>query len=81
MYLGPFQKAGAIRTVQNNPNATGSIVIQNMANVEDQQAQINHSLKGSVDRLVRSERVVVLSKGLGGVKVAGNEQDKVKKLI
>jgi len=35
---------------------------------------------GSVDRLVKSERDVVLSKGLGGVKVAGNEQDKVKKL-
>ena len=75
MYLGPFQKAGVIRTVQNNPNATGSIVIQNMANVEDQQAQINHSLKGSVDRLVRSKRDAVLLKGLRGVKVAGKDHD------
>ena len=33
-YLGPFQKAGMIRAVQNNPNAAGSMVIWNMANVD-----------------------------------------------
>ena len=33
-----------------------------------------------MDRLVRAERDAVLSKNLGGMKVAGNRQDEVQRL-
>ena len=46
----------------------------------DERLQIDHSLKGSVDRLVRNERDAVCSKVLGGVKVGGNAHDEVRKL-
>ena len=54
-------------------------MIRNMRNVADERVQIDHSLKDSVERLVRSERDSVLSRNLGGVKVAGNLNDEVKK--
>ena len=37
-------------------------------------------MKDSVDRLVRNERVSVLSRHLGRVKVGGNQHDEVQKL-
>ena len=52
-FQGPFQKAAVVRAVQNDLNATAATVLLNMANVADAQVQIDHSLKGSVDRLVR----------------------------
>ena len=69
-----------IRAVQNDPNYTGNTVIRNMRNVADERVQIDHSLKDSVDSLIRSERDLVLSRNLGGVKVAGNLNDEVQKL-
>ena len=77
-FLGPHQKAAVKRAVQNDPNCTGHTVIRNMGNVADERVQIDHSLKDSVDRLVR--RDLVLSRNLGGVKVAGNQHDEVQKL-
>ena len=67
-----------MRAVQNGPNVTATTVIRNMADVEDERVQIDHTLKGSVDRLVRSKRDVICSKVLGEVKVGGNLH--VKKL-
>ena len=64
-FLDPFQKAALVRAVQNDPNVTTTTVIRNMANVQDERVQIDHSLKGLVDRLVRNERDVVCSKVLG----------------
>ena len=69
-----------MRAVLNDPNCTGNTVIRNVVNVADERVQIDHSLKDSVERLVRSERDSVLSRNLGGVKVAGNRNDEVKKL-
>ena len=63
-FLGPHQKVAVIRAVQNDPNCTGNKVIRNMGNVADERVQIDHSLKDSVDRLVRSERDSVLSRNL-----------------
>ena len=51
-----------------------------MTNVEDKHVQIDHSLKVSVDRLVRNEWNSSLLKNLGGVKVSVNTQEEVKKL-
>ena len=79
-FLGRHQKAAVIRAVQNDPNCTGNTVIRNMGNVADERVQIDYSLKDSVDRLVRSERDTVLSRNLGGMKVAGNQNDEVQKL-
>ena len=76
-FLGPFQKAAVVRAVQNDPNYTGTMVIRIMTNVEDERVQIDHSLKGLVDRLVRCEWDAVFSKVLGGVKVSGNVHDEV----
>ena len=53
-------------------------MIRNMGNIPDDRIQIDHSLKDSVDRLVRAERDVVLSKHLGGMNVAGNRNDEAK---
>ena len=78
MFLDPFQKEAVVRAVQNDPNCMGTTVIRNMVNVEDEQAQIDHSLKDSVNRLIRIERDTVLSKNLGGVKVSGNVHDEFK---
>ena len=69
-----------IRAVQNDPNCTGNTVIRNMLNVADERVQKDHGLKDSVERLVRSERDSVLSRNLGGVNVAENWNDEVKKL-
>ena len=79
-FLAPRQKEAVIRAVQNDPNCTGNTVIRNMRNVADERVQIDHSLKDSVERLVRSERDSVLSRNLGGLKVAGNMNDEVQKL-
>ena len=49
-------------------------------NIADERVQIDHCLKDSVDRLVRAERDLVLSKNLGGMKVAGNRNDEVQKM-
>ena len=51
-----------------------------MGNIADERIQIDHSLKDSIDRLVRAERNVVLSRNLGGMKVGGNKHDEVQKL-
>ena len=79
-FLAPRQKEAVIRAVQNDPNCTGNTVIRNMRNFADERVQIDHGLKDSVERLVRSERDAVLSRNLGGVNVAGNRNDEVKKL-
>ena len=55
-------------------------MIRNMVNIEDERVQIDHTLKDSVDWLVRAERDSVLSKNLGGVQVTGNRHDEVEKL-
>ena len=70
-FLDPFQKEAVVRDVQNDPNATGAMVIRNITNVGDEQVQINHALKGSVNWLMRHERDAVFTKVLGGVKVGG----------
>ena len=80
MFLAQHQKAAVMRAVQNDPNCTGNMVIRNMGNVADERVQIDHGLKDSVDRLVRSKRGSVLSRNLGGMKVARNLNDKVQKL-
>ena len=64
-FLDPFQKAAVARAVQNDLNVTAAKVIRNMSNVGDERLKIDHSLKGSVDRLVRNERDMVCSKVLG----------------
>ena len=69
-----------MRAVQNDPSCTGNTMIRNMANVGDERVQIGHSLKDSVDRLVRAESDAVLSRNLGGMKVAGNRNDEAQKL-
>ena len=79
-FLAPCQEAAVVRAVQNDPNCTGKTVIRNMANIANERVQIDHRLKDSVDRLVRAERDSVLSKNLGGMKVAGNRNDEVQKL-
>ena len=56
-----------VRAVQNDPHCTGNMVVRNMANIADEQVQIDHTLKDSVERLIRAERDTVLSKNLGGV--------------
>ena len=77
-FLAPHQKEVVIRAVQNDPNCTGNTVIRNMRNVADERVEIGHGLKESFDRLVRSERDTVLSRNLGGMKVAGNWNDEVQ---
>ena len=78
--LGPCQKAAVARAEQNDPNYTENMVIRNMVNIADERVQIDHTLKDSVDRLVRAERDTVLSKNLGGVKVSGNRHNEAQKL-
>jgi len=68
------------RAVQNDPNCTGNMVIRKMGNIADDWIQIDHSLKDSVDKLVRVERDAVLFKNLGGIEVGGNRQSEVQKL-
>ena len=51
-----------------------------LGNIADERVQIDHILKDSVDRLVRAERDSVLSKNLGGIKVAGKRNDEIQKL-
>ena len=77
-FLAPCQKAAVVRAVQNDPNCTGNTVIRNMVNIADERVQIDHGLKDSVDRLVGAERDLVLSRNLGGMKVAGNQNDEVQ---
>ena len=77
-FLAPRQKEAVIRAVQNDPNYTGNTVIRNMRNVADERVQIDHCLKDSVERLVRSERDSVLSRNLGGVNVVGNQNDELR---
>ena len=48
--------------------------------MNDERDQIDHALKGSLDRLVRHERDAVFTKVLGGVKVGGPSCEEVKKL-
>ena len=83
-FLAPCQKAAVARAVQNVRKCTGNTVIRciirNMVNNADEWVQIDHSLKDSVDRLVRAKRDLVLSKNLGGMKVAGNRNDEVQKM-
>ena len=79
-FLGPVQKGAVARAVQNDPNCTGSTVLRNLANIPDDVIYIDHGLKDSVDRLVRAERDVVLSRNLGGMRVGGNKHDEVQKL-
>ena len=79
-FLGPAQKGAVSRAVQNNPNATGTMVMRNLANIPDDVIYIDPGLKESVDRFVRVERDVVLSRNLGGVSVAGNRHNEVQKL-
>ena len=79
-FLGPAQKGVVSRAVQNNPNCTGSMVMRNLVNTPDDVIYIDHGLKESVDRLVRAERDVVLSRNLGGMRVAGNKHNEVHKL-
>ena len=54
--------------------------MRNLANIPDDVICIDHGLKESVDRLVRVERDVVLSRKLGGMRVGGNKHDEVHKL-
>ena len=56
------------------------MVIRKMGNIADDWIQIDHSLKDSVDKLVRVERDAVLFKNLGGIEVGGNRQSEVQKL-
>ena len=79
-FLGPCQKGVVVRVVQNDPNCTGTSVMRNIANIPDELIHIDHSLKDFVDRLVRAQRDVVLSRNLGGVRVGGNKHDKVYRL-
>ena len=79
-FLGPAQKGAVSRAVQNNPNCTGSMVMKNLVNTPDDVIYIDHGLKESVDRLVRAERDVVLSRNLGGMSVGGNKHNEVHKL-
>ena len=66
-FLGPVQKGTVSRAVQNNPNSTGTMVMRNLANIPDDVIYIDPGLKESVDRFVRAERDVVLSRNLGGL--------------
>ena len=52
-----FSQKAVRRDVQNDPNCTGNTVIRNMGNIADERIQIDYSLKDSVDRLVRAERI------------------------
>ena len=79
-FLGPIQKGVVVRAVQNDPYCTGTSVMRNIANIPDELIHIDHNLKDSVDRLVRAERDVVLSRNLGGVRVSGNKHDEVYRL-
>ena len=79
-FLDPFQKAAVVRAVRNDPNVTATIAIRNMANVGDERVQIDHSLKGSVDLLVKNERDAVCSKVPCVVTVGGSIHEEVKKL-
>ena len=79
-FLAQHQKAAVVRAVQNDPNCTGITVVRNMVNVADERLQIDHSLKDSVDRLVRADMDFVISRNLGGMKVAGNWNDEVQKM-
>ena len=79
-FLGPAQKGAVSRAVQNNPNVTGTMVMRNLVNIPDDVIYIDPGLKESVDRFVRAERDVVLSRNLGGVSVAGNRHNEVQKL-
>jgi len=51
--------------------------MRNIANIPDELIHIDHNLKDYVDRLVRAERDVVLSRNLGGVRVSGRKHDEV----
>ena len=79
-FLDPFQKEAVSLAVQINLNITGTKVIRNLTNVDDEQVKIDHGLKGSVDWLVRNSRDTVFTKVLGGVKVEGPTCEEVKKL-
>ena len=84
MFLGPVQKGAVSRALPNDPNCTGTMVMRNLANIPDDMIYIDHGLKDSVDRLVRVERDVVLSRNLEGMRVGGdkhkhNEVQKLKK--
>ena len=68
-FLGPVQKGAVSRAVQNDPNFTGTMVMRKLANIPDDVIYIDHGLKDSVDRLVRTERDAVLSRNLGGMGV------------
>ena len=78
--LGPEQKRAVSRAVQNNPNSTGTMVMRNLVNIPEDVIYIDPGLKESVDRFVRAERDVVLSRNLGGMSVAGNTHNEVQKL-
>ena len=54
--------------------------MRNLANIPDDVIYIDHGLKDSVDRLVRFERDVVLSRNLGGMRVGRNKHNEVQKL-
>jgi len=60
-FLAPRQKEAVIRAVQNDPNCTGNTVIRNMRNFADERVQIDHGLKDSVERLVRSKPVISIA--------------------
>ena len=79
-FLGPAPKGAVSRAVQNNPNCKGSMVMRNLVDIPDDVIYIDPGLKESVDRFVRAERDVVLSRNLGGMSVAGNKHNKVHKL-
>ena len=79
-FLGPAQKGAVSRAVQNNPNCTGSMVMRNLVSIPDDVIYIDPGLKESVDRFVRAERDVVLSRNLGGMSVGGNKHNEVHKL-
>ena len=55
-----------------------SWVLAECRNDDDDRVKIDQSLKGSVNRLVRSPRDMIFSKALGGVKIGGNEQEEMK---
>jgi len=74
-FLAPRQKEAIIRSVETDPNTTGSKLIRNLSNVADSELHIDHKLLVSVDRLVRTKRDEVLSKALGGVEVSGRSED------
>ena len=79
-FLAPQQKSVIVRAVENDPNVTGSKVIWNLVNSSEEGCEIQARLKGSVDRLVRSQRDVVLSMVLDGISVSGPEEEELRKI-